>query len=159
MKKLSIIIPVYNEEQLIASTLELVCSSDTLDLKKEIIVVDDGSKDQTKKNIETSLRQLRKKHPSIIFNSIYKKINQGKGAAVKDGFMASTGDVVLIQDADLEYNPEDYPLLLEPFNKHEADIVYGSRFISNRPHRVLYFWHYQVNVFLTALSNAFTNLT
>src|SRR5258708_12738724 len=108
MKKLSIIIPVYNEEQLIASTLELVCSSDTLDLKKEIIVVDDGSKDQTKKNIETSLRQLRKKHPSIIFNSIYKKINQGKGAAVKNGFMAFSPDFFLISTSNFQYNPHNH---------------------------------------------------
>ena len=158
MKVLSIIIPVYNEEKFIEKTLSVVCTADSLNLRKEIIIVDDGSKDNTRINIENLLSKSREKYKNIVFKTIFKKVNTGKGAAVKDGFKISTGDIVLIQDADLEYNPDDYPLLLEPFLKNDADVVYGSRFISNRPHRVLYFWHYQINVFLTTLSNMFTNL-
>lgn len=146
-KKLSIIIPVYNEEKLIGQTLEKVMSSNSSDLAKEIIVIDDGSTDDTAKEI---------KNYKVTF--IEKKKNEGKGAALKDGFMKSTGDIVLVQDADLEYDPSDYPYLLEPFLKNDADVVYGSRFISDRPHRVLYFWHSIINRFLTMLSNVFTNL-
>jgi len=98
------------------------------------------------------------KDKSLSFKTVFKKVNEGKGAALKDGFLASTGDIVIVQDADLEYNPEDYPVLLEPFLKNNADVVYGSRFISNRPHRVLYFWHSQVNFILTTFSNMLTNL-
>lgn len=158
MKILSIVIPVYNEEQLIEKTLLAVCNADSLTLSKEIIIVDDGSKDNTKSSIEKTIKTLKIKHKSIIFKSLFKKVNEGKGAVLKEAFILSTGDIVLVQDADLEYNPEDYPLLLEPFLKHNADVVYGSRFISNRPHRVLYFWHYQINVLLTTFSNIFTNL-
>lgn len=158
MKTLSIIIPVYNEEQFIEKTLLTVCNADSLILNKEIIIVDDGSKDNTKSSIEQAIKTLKIQHKKIIFKSLFKKVNEGKGAALKEGFILSTGDIVLVQDADLEYSPEDYPLLLEPFLKHGADVVYGSRFISNRPHRVLYFWHYQINVLLTTLSNMFTNL-
>lgn len=158
MKTLSIIIPVYNEEKFIEKTILAVCNADSLILKKEIIVVDDGSKDNTKGSIEKSISSLKLKYKNILFKTIFKKLNEGKGAAVRDGFKISTGDIVLVQDADLEYNPEDYSLLLEPFIKNDADVVYGSRFISNRPHRVLYFWHYQINLFLTLLSNFFTNL-
>lgn len=155
MEKISIIIPAYNEEEFIQQTLDAVSSANSMKLEKEIIVVDDGSTDNTVKKIKEYIN--RKKEFKII--TIFKKTNAGKGAALKDGFLASTGDIVLVQDADLEYSPEDYPILLEPFFKNSADIVYGSRFISNRPHRVLYFWHYQVNLFLTFLSNALTNLT
>ena len=89
---------------------------------------------------------------------ILKEKNEGKGAALRDGFLKSTGDIVVVQDADLEYDPSDYPFLLEPFLKNDADVVFGSRFISDRPHRVLYFWHSIINRFLTMLSNIFTNL-
>lgn len=159
MKKLSIIIPVYNEEKFIAEALSVVANADSLRLNKEIIVVDDGSKDGSRKAIENAIKALEKKSHNIYFKTVFKKKNAGKGAAVKDGILASSGDIVLIQDADLEYNPEEYVILLEPFIKHHADVVYGSRFISNRPHRVLYFWHYRINVFLTTLSNMLTNLT
>lgn len=145
--KLSIIIPVYNEEQLIGRTIEKVMSADSSGLTKEVIVVDDGSTDQTAKQI---------KNYKVIF--IQKKKNEGKGAALRDGFVKSTGDIVLVQDADLEYDPSDYPTLLTPFLQKGADVVYGSRFISDRPHRVLYFWHSIINRFLTMLSNIFTNL-
>jgi|Napbiome12C3dose_1001474.scaffolds.fasta_scaffold00006_23 glycosyltransferase involved in cell wall biosynthesis len=158
MKTLSILIPVYNEEKFIEKTLIAVCSADSLNMKKEIIVVDDGSKDNTSESIEKSIQSLKPKYKNILFKTIFKELNEGKGAAVRDGFKISTGDIVLVQDADLEYNPDDYPILLEPFIKNDADVVYGSRFISNRPHRVLYFWHSVINLFLTIFSNMLTDL-
>ena len=124
-------------------------------LEKEIIIVDDGSTDKTPERIKDFITKYT---GSVKISTIFKNKNQGKGAALKDGFSKSTGDIVLVQDADLEYNPDDYPIMLEPFLKNAADVVYGSRFISNRPHRVLYFWHYQINLFLTVLSNMLTNL-
>lgn len=158
-KTLSIIIPVYNEEKFIKKTVERVIKADSLGLKKEIIIVDDGSTDGTKSKVHKVIKSIKSPATSklkILF--INNKINQGKGAALKDGFLKSTGDIVLVQDADLEYSPDDYPTLLEPFLKNNADVVYGSRFISNRPHRVLYFWHSLGNLSLTFLSNIFTNL-
>lgn len=158
MEKLSIVIPVFNEEKFIEKTLVEICNSDSLNLFKEVIVVDDGSKDGTRNSIEKTIKKLKPRAKNISFKTLFKKFNGGKGAALRDGFKISTGDIVLIQDADLEYSPQDYPTLLEPFLKNGADVVYGSRFISNRPHRVLYFWHYQINLFLTLLSNMLTNL-
>lgn len=158
MKTLSVVVPVYNEERFIEKTLLEICNSDSLNLEKEVIIVDDGSKDGTQNSIEKTIKKLKLNQNNIFFKTLFKKSNEGKGAALKDGFKISTGDIVLVQDADLEYNPADYPILLEPFLKNDADVVYGSRFISNRPHRILYFWHYQVNLFLTMLSNMFTNL-
>lgn len=158
MKILSIVIPVYNEEKFIEKTLVEVCNAVTYNLNKEIIVVDDGSNDGTKNSIKKTVKILKSKYKSTSFKVLFKEVNEGKGAALKDGFKLSSGDIVLIQDADLEYNPEDYPTLLEPFLKNNADVVYGSRFISNRPHRVLYFWHYEINLFLTMFSNMLTNL-
>lgn len=149
---ISIIIPVYNEEKYIKKIIEEVLKANTLSLKKEIIIVDDHSTDNTVKVIKNFLKSRK----NIIF--IKKNKNEGKGAALKTGILKSTGNIVLIQDADLEYNPEEYPLLLEPFLKNNADVTYGSRLITNRPHRVLYFWHYLANLFLTTLSNIFTNL-
>lgn len=155
MKKISIVIPVYNEEKFIAQTMEKVIRCDSCGFKKEIILIDDGSKDQSPKLLKALLTKYRKQAEiKLILN----KHNRGKGAALKDGFLNSTGDIVLVQDADLEYNPDEYPILLEPFIKHNAEVVYGSRLLSNRPHRVLYFWHYVSNLFLTTLSNMFTNL-
>lgn len=148
-KTLSIIIPTYNEENYIVQTIKRVAQADTLGLKKEIIIVDDGSTDGT----VSSLKKI-----TFPIKTIFKKKNEGKGAALKSGFLKSTGDIVLIQDADLEYNPDDYPSLLLPFLKFGADVVYGSRFVSNRPRRVLYFWHYTANIFLTIFSNVLTNL-
>lgn len=158
MKILSIVIPVYNEDKFIEKTLIEVCKAVTLNLNKEIIIVDDGSSDKTKDFIIQTIKILKSKYKNITFKTLFKEFNQGKGAALRDGFKLSLGDIVLIQDADLEYNPEDYPTLLEPFLKNDADVVYGSRFISNRPHRVLYFWHYQINLTLTMFSNMLTNL-
>jgi len=148
MKTISIVIPVYNEEKYIARVIDRVVKSNTLGLKKEIIVVDDGSTDKTN-NI---LKKINK------INLTTLKRNFGKGWAVKQGLLKSTGDLVIIQDADFEYSPDDYPVLIEPFIKNNADVVYGSRFISNKPHRVMYYWHYAGNIFLTTLSNILTNI-
>lgn len=156
MTKLSIIIPVYNEDKLIQKTISEVVKFNIPGFGKEIVIIDDGSTDHTKSKIEEEIKHTKKR--DISFVTIFKPRNDGKGAAVKDGLLASSGDIVIIQDADLEYSPSDYPLLLEPFLKYDANVVYGSRFISNRPHRVLYFWHYFINQFLTTLSNMLTNL-
>jgi glycosyltransferase involved in cell wall biosynthesis len=146
--KLSVVIPVYNE---VGTIKEIVSRVQAVDLEKEIIIVDDGSTDGTRELLqEISLAQKN-------VRGFYHERNQGKGAALRTGFEAATGDIVIIQDADLEYDPRDYPLLLEPILDGRADIVYGSRFLGG-PHRVLFFWHYLGNKFLTLLSNALTNL-
>lgn len=155
-ERLSIVIPFYNEEQFIPQILAKVIAAKTLSLDKEIILINDGSTDSSEKIVEQEIKNLKSKKIDFLF--INNHTNRGKGEALKQGFLQSTGDVVLVQDADLEYNPNDYELLLEPFFQSEADVVYGSRFISNRPHRVLYFWHYVANTILTTLSNIFTNL-
>lgn len=158
MEKISIVVPVFNEYNFINEALKKICLANSLGLKKEIIIIDDGSTDQTDSVVKSSIAKFKKKFHDIEFKTIFKKVNSGKGAALKTGFLLSTGDIVMVQDADLEYNPEDYPILLEPFLKNDADAVYGSRFISNRPHRVLYFWHSILNLFLTTFSNMLTNL-
>jgi len=154
MKTITIVMPVYNEEKFVQSAIQTVLASDTLGLKKEIIIVDDCSTDKTKAKIREEIQKNKKD----LITLVEKKKNEGKSSAVKIGLIKSKGDIVLVQDADLEYNPEDYPVLLSPFIKQDADVVYGSRFISNRPHRVLYFWHAVMNTFLTTLSNMLTNL-
>jgi len=151
-KKISIIIPVFNEEKYIEKTIHKVLKANTFNLIKEIIVINDGSTDKTKQVLK-KLTKLNNKIKVINNNN-----NQGKGAVLKQGFLKSTGDIVLIQDADLEYDPDDYPFLIEPFIKNDVDVVYGTRFVTNRPHRVLFFWHYLANIFLTTLSNIFTDL-
>lgn len=151
---LSIVIPVYNEEDFIEKSIKEVFKGDSLGLKKEIIVVDDGSQDKTPKILTSLNNKYKKKGLIVIFN----KKNEGKGAALKTGFQKTTGEIVLIQDADLEYDPADYPKLINPFIKNDADVVYGSRLITAAPHRVLYYWHYLANKALTTLSNIFTNL-
>lgn len=151
-KKISIIIPVFNEEKYIAETIKKVLKAKVFKLKKEIIIVNDGSNDKTKNVIKKTV----KNNKNIFL--INKTKNFGKGAALKTGFLKSTGDIVLVQDSDLEYDPDNYSLLIKPFIENDVDVVYGSRFISNQPHRVLYFWHYAANLFLTTLSNIFTNL-
>ncbi len=152
-KKLSIVIPVYNEEKYINQILESVIKADALGLQKEIIIVNDGSSDATASKLKVEL-----KNKNITLKIIHKEKNEGKGSVLKTGFLKSTGDIVLIQDADLEYSPSDYLILLEPFIKYNADVVYGSRFITQRPRRIFYFWHYVANVFLTTFSNMLTNL-
>ena len=155
-RTLSIIIPVYNEEKFIEKAIEKVIAADSCGLKKEIIVIDDGSTDKTGKIIKTIQRKSASLSATI--RVYFKNKNEGKGSALKNGFLKSTGDIVLIQDADLEYNPDNYLRLLEPFLKYDVDVVYGSRFISDRPHRVLYFWNFIGNFILTTLSNMCTNL-
>jgi len=157
--KLSIVIPVYNEEKLIATTIEKVVNTPLPDgMQRELVIVDDGSTDDTVKKIKHQIQIQNKEKDSCTIFFIEKKKNEGKGAALKDAFLKTTGDIVLIQDADLEYSPDDYPILLEAFVTQQADVVYGSRFISHRPHRVLYFWHSIMNKFLTMFSNMFSNL-
>lgn len=147
--KISVVIPVFNERQTIEQIVHAVRASPIKDV--EIIVVDDASTDGT-------ADVLREKVAPVVDRIIYQPRNCGKGAALRAGFAAATGDVVLIQDADLEYNPADYQTLLEPILSGKADAVFGSRFMGGRPHRVLYFWHMVGNRFLTLLSNMFTNL-
>ncbi len=151
MKTLSIIIPAYNEKNTLPSLLDIVEKVFLPDLKKEIIIIDDCSTDGTRE----FLYEIEKKKPYKIF---FQDKNMGKGSAVRLGFSKGIGDFVLIQDADLEYNPEEYSELLAPLLSGKADVVYGSRFIGDKPHRVLFFWHYVGNTFLTFLSNIFNNL-
>ncbi len=154
---LSVVIPVYNERETLHLILEQVCE---VPIRKEIILVDDCSRDGT----GDLLRQMERDQPPAQAGDMnryvfaYHEINQGKGAALRTGFQRATGDIVIIQDADLEYNPNEYPRLLRPIIQGKADVVYGSRFLGDQPHRVLYFWHYLGNNFLTQLSNCFTNL-
>ena len=149
--KLSVVIPVYNEVRTVARLLERVAAVD-VGFEKELIVVDDGSGDGTRE----VLQELGTRHPQ--WRILLHPRNQGKGAALRTGFAAATGDIVLVQDADLEYDPAEYPLLLKPILDGHADVVYGSRFLGGGPHRVLFFWHYLGNKVLTTLSNIMTNL-
>jgi glycosyltransferase involved in cell wall biosynthesis len=147
--KLSIIVPCYNEKSTIRTVIDAVLAAPYND--KEIIIVDDCSKDGTK---EVLLEEIE----PLVHQILFHKVNQGKGAALRTGIQAATGDIVLIQDADLEYDPQEYPNLVEPILRNKADVVYGSRFMGSQPHRVLYFWHSVGNMVLTLLSNMFTNL-
>jgi glycosyltransferase involved in cell wall biosynthesis len=147
-----VVIPAFNEEPTINLIIDKVLKADTLNLDIEIIVVDDCSTDGTWE----CLNEIAKKHPAIRPNKHSK--NMGKGAALRTGFKRASGDIVLIQDADLEYDPLDYPQLIKPILDGKADIVYGSRFRSHNPTRVLYFWHRIANGLLTLCSNMFTNL-
>jgi glycosyltransferase involved in cell wall biosynthesis len=154
VRTISIVIPVYNEEATIQKLVGLVVAAPLLPgLTRQIICVNDCSKDGTAARLD----QLGSLFPGIDIKLLHKPVNQGKGAALRDGFKLATGDVVLIQDADLEYDPLDYPKLLKPIVDDKADVVYGSRFIGE-PHRVLYYWHTLGNRFLTFFSNMFTNL-
>jgi glycosyltransferase involved in cell wall biosynthesis len=147
--KVSVVIPVFNERDTIEQIVRAVRAAPIQDI--EIIVVDDCSMDGT-------AELLREKVGPMVDRVIYQPKNLGKGAALRAGFAAASGDVILVQDADVEYDPRDYPALLEPILSGSADAVFGSRFMGGRPHRVLYFWHMVGNRFLTLLSNVFTNL-
>lgn len=147
--KLSVVIPCYNELTTIDEILEAVMNSEYEN--KEIIIVDDFSTDGVRDKLKNEIEGKKAK-------VIYHDFNQGKGAALRTGFKHATGDIVIIQDADLEYDPNEYSKLVEPILKGKADVVYGSRFLSGGAHRVLYYWHSVGNAFLTFLSNAFTNI-
>jgi len=150
IKKLTIVMPSYNEAPTILISLKRALSINLGKIKKEIIIINDGSRDKTDKK----LSKLKDKRVKII----NKRINQGKGAGIKDAIKIATGDVFIIQDADMEYNPKEITKLIKPIKEGLADVVYGSRFMGGEAHRVHFFWHMIGNKFLTLLSNALTNL-
>ncbi len=153
--KLSIVIPVYNEERTLRQILDAVRAVQLLDdTEKEILLIDDCSSDASAEMIRDYIQQ----HPGEDIKFYQHEVNQGKGAALHSGIDNAEGDYIIIQDADMEYDPEEYNDLLRPILRGEADVVYGSRFKGNNPHRILFFWHTLGNKFLTFLSNAMTNL-
>jgi glycosyltransferase involved in cell wall biosynthesis len=154
INKLSIVIPAYNEGRtvhLILNKIKEVTLNDNI--RKEIILINDCSTDNTKEAIET----YRKQNPNMEIMYLEHEVNKGKGAALHTGIQHATGDYIVIQDADLEYDPEEFNHLLKPVLNGNADVVYGSRFMGHHPHRILFFWHSIGNKFLTFLSNMFTN--
>lgn len=148
---LSVVIPCYNEIGTIEEIVRAVAQSPYSN--KEIIIVDDCSKDGTREKLKNEIGQL-----PFVSKVLYHDKNMGKGAALRTGFAAATGDIVIVQDADLEYDPVQYPLIIEPILQGKADVVFGSRFMGGQPHRVVYYWHRVGNGVLTLLSNMFTNL-
>ena len=154
--KLSVLVPVYNEERTLEEVVRRVCA---VKMPKEIILVDDGSKDRSREILQRLQDQSRLVNdPVNRIEVFFQPANQGKGAAIKTAISHVTGDIVIVQDADLEYDPKDYPALLEPIQDGSADVVYGTRFAGGGAHRVLFFWHSLGNRMLTLLSNMLTNL-
>ena len=151
LMKVSVVVPIYNEESTLESIVRKILSSPSE--IHEIILVDDASQDESRTIIETKILPGDERIKYFAHSK-----NQGKGAALRTAFESVTGDVIIIQDADLEYDPEEYPLLLKPIFDDKADVVFGSRFIGRGPHRVVYFWHMVGNKFLTLLSNMMTNI-
>jgi len=155
LSKLSIIVPAYNEGKTIHLILDRINAVQLInDVKKEVIIVNDCSKDNT----DEAIKNYQQAHAELNITYLKHEINQGKGAAIHTGIQKATGDYLIIQDADLEYNPEEYNLLLQPVFYDDADVVYGSRFIGGNPHRLLFFWHSIGNKMLTMLCNMFSNL-
>ena len=155
IKKLSILIPAYNEASTISEILKKVCDVNLVNnIQKELIIINDCSVDQTSQIVNDFIN----KNKNIDIRLIEQQVNQGKGAALHRGIKEAGGDAIIIQDADLEYDPEDYNILLKPLINDNADVVFGSRFMGGKPHRILFFWHSLGNKFLTYLSNVFTNL-
>ncbi|MGA2110306.1 MAG: glycosyltransferase family 2 protein [Syntrophorhabdales bacterium] len=153
--KLSIIIPAYNEGPTIGNICEKVRRVSLIaGIEKEVVVVNDASSDNT----EAAVFQYRENHPDLSISYLRHDVNRGKGAALRTGIRGATGDFIIVQDADLEYDPEEYNLLLKPILDGFADVVFGSRFAGGKPHRILFFWHTMGNRLLTVLSNMFTNL-
>ena len=153
MQKLSVVMPIYNEKKTLAECVRRVLAVE-LPLERELILVDDASTDGSDQEIAALCRDL----PGAAIKVITHRQNQGKGAALRSALAQAAGDVIVIQDADLEYDPHDYPRLLKPILDGRADVVYGSRFIGSEEHRVLFYWHYVGNKLLTRLSNMCTNL-
>ena len=155
LKTLSILIPAYNEEATIEMILDRIQEVELIhNVQKEIVIVNDCSKDATKSKVEAYMAA----HPELDIQFYTQEKNKGKGAAIHKAIELATGDYFLVQDADLEYDPEEYNRLFKPVWMDEADVVYGSRFIGGNPHRILFFWHSIGNKFLTMLSNMFTDL-
>jgi glycosyltransferase involved in cell wall biosynthesis len=154
--KLSVLVPVYNEERTLEEVVRRVCA---IQLSKEIILIDDGSKDRSREILTRMQEEAGQANdPLNTIKIFFQSENQGKGAAIKTAISHATGDIVIVQDADLEYDPKDYPSLLEPIQDGSADVVYGTRFAGGGAHRVLFFWHSLGNRTLTLLSNMLTNL-
>ena len=154
-KKLSVIVPAYNEENTIQHILKKIAEVSLIEnLQKEMIVVNDCSTDDT----EMKVKEFQMQYPELEIRYFKHEINKGKGAALRTGFQNANGDFVIVQDADLEYDPNEFNILVKPILDGFADVVYGSRFMGGRPHRILFFWHTIGNKLLTFISNMFTNL-